>query len=659
MLHKKPVSHRRKKFSIKNFLFSYSKHIVALVILKFFLAMTFLYMRQNQVVSNEWKSFHEIKAVSVSLEENPKFDNENIIKPDYTTYFRGWESGYFDSIKELFHLKQKKLWRAEDFKNLLLRVTKKRTDLGYKSDTVLRMRLQEGMRLIFVGNLQAAFHSLVRDVEEWIKMGILDEQFKMKNKEDYIFFIGNAIDRSPFSIETMSLLMRLIEENPEQIFYLQGNHEDNNYWKDYTLKQELMMKVGGGAKDQIPLEAEVNAFFATLPLAFFAEVYPEGSKKFLRISHEGRDYDKLKEDRLQSFLLSAYEEKISKFQVTNQGTMTGAGGSIALIGLVRSEKKRKTFQTMDGMRMMPPEEGVLAWTILSCPTKVYQLGIKFFYDAFATLICKGPVDQWLITLYNQDVRMKNGFMQRVYNFVSGAVVAGQPEKPSETIDLTKGQPNDGASKKTEETKEVKKDATPEVTIAPSQSVLPVTQPVSPDQKKEATSNVQAVATPPVEAKSAIVPATEKKAEAEKISVIQNDPKSVEEKKVQPDQKQEVVKQPGLIAQEKKVVAPVAVEAPPVKPASDEIVMEKKAPVKNNEEQPKVSEVTATTKPAEEKKKEEKQKVVPINTQQESVKHEEKKVQNALPVNPTEHVLQVTAPPDDTSAGQATSAHAAP
>ena len=64
--------------------------------------------------------------------------------------------------------------------------------MGYKSDTVIRMRLQEGMRLLFVGNLQAASHSLVRDVEEWIKMGVLDEQLKMKNKEDYIFFIAGT-----------------------------------------------------------------------------------------------------------------------------------------------------------------------------------------------------------------------------------------------------------------------------------------------------------------------------------------------------------------------------------------------------------------------------------------------------------------------------------
>ncbi len=650
MLHKKSVSHARRKFSIKNFLFSHSKHIVAVIILKFFLVMTFLYIRQNDVATNKWKSFNEIKAVALSLEENPKFDNENIIKPDYTTYFKEWDSGYFNLVKEFLHVKKKKLWRADDFKNLLLRVTKKRVDLGYKSDTVLRMRLQEGMRLLFIGNLQAAFHSLVRDIEELIKMGVLDEALKMKNKEDYLFFIGNAIDRAPFSIETMSFLMRLIEENPEQIFYLQGNHEDNNYWKDYTLKQELMMKIGGGGKDAIPLEAEVNAFFTTLPIAFFAELYPEGSKKFLRISHEGRDYDKLKEDRLQSFLLSTYEEKISKFQVSNQGNMAGAGGSISLIGLIRSEKKRKTFQTMDGMRMMPPEEGVLAWTILSCPTKVYQLGIKFFYDAFATLICKGPVDQWLITLYNQDVRMKNGFMQRVYNFSSGAVVAGQLEKPSETIDLTKGEPSDGVSKKNEETKEIKTDAKPEVSIVPVQVT---TSSASPEQKKLAESSV-----------------SEKKVEPEKVPVTQDTAKSMEDKKLQLDQKQEVVKLVEAVAPEKKkeeVAKPVeekaAVVKEVVKPeatasvkvnvvqsSSDEIIMEKKVPAKKNSEQSleqsKGTNIkpTPSTVPAKKKKElesEESKKVAVVINQQDLMIPEIKKNQVALPVNPTENVLQFT------------------
>jgi hypothetical protein len=68
---------------------------------------------------------------------------------------------------------------------------------------------------------------------------------------------------------------------------------------------------------------------------------------------------------------------------------------------------------------------VVAWTVLSCPTKIYQQGINFFHDAFIMInITSEQVSQWTITLYNQDVRVKNGFAQRTHNFISGAVISG-------------------------------------------------------------------------------------------------------------------------------------------------------------------------------------------------------------------------------------------
>jgi hypothetical protein len=369
----------------------------------------------------------DIKLYATRFEEQPKMDNDNIIKPDYTTFFASWNKGFFSRMLERFlyglHLKKPLPWSPAFFKKLIIRVTKMRMEAGYKADVILKMAATEKTNIVVVGNLQAAFHSLVRDLEEMVKLGILDEKLHICKSDYILIFLGNAIDRAAYSMETLSVIARLIEENPKTVFYMKGNHEDNNYWHDYTLKQELMSKAAGLSDEAIPLDTEVNAFFATLPLALYVGVPPEPQKKYVRISHEGKDSPDIDESKIAGFLrapLKLKEPDVVEVFNIKENKEPSSGEPVSLAALIRSEKKRKTFQTMDGLRLLTPEEGTVAWTILSCPTKVYQLGIKFFYDAFGIITSGKRMEDWTITLHNQDVRIKQGYATRTCNILSGS-----------------------------------------------------------------------------------------------------------------------------------------------------------------------------------------------------------------------------------------------
>lgn len=371
-------------------------------------------------------TFQDIKLYAAKFDEHPKMDNDNIIKPDYTTFFASWKKGFLSRTAERLlyglHLKKRLSWSPEFFKKLILRVTKMRMDAGFKSDVILKMAATEKTQIVVVGNLQAAFHSLVNNLGELIKLGILDEKLRVCKSDHVLIFLGNAINRAPYSMETMSVIARLIEENPKTVFYMRGNHEDNNYWRDYTLKQELMSKAAGLSDEAIPLDTEVNAFFATLPLALYVGVPPEPQQKYVRFSHEGKDSPDLDETKIAGFLRAPLKLKepdvVEVFNIKEN--KDAPGDPVQLAALIRSEKKRKTFQTMDGLRLLTPEEGTVAWTILSCPTKVYQLGIKFFYDAFGIVSSGKRIEDWTITLHNQDVRIRQGYATRTCNILSGS-----------------------------------------------------------------------------------------------------------------------------------------------------------------------------------------------------------------------------------------------
>ena len=78
--------------------------------------------------------------------------------------------------------------------------------------------------------------------------------------------------------------------------------------------------------------------------------------------------------------------------------------------------KRTEYQPMDGLRLLPNDRGATAWTILSCPTEIYRKGLKFFHDAFAIISAGKKLEDWKITLYNQDTRTKKGFLTKVHSF---------------------------------------------------------------------------------------------------------------------------------------------------------------------------------------------------------------------------------------------------
>ncbi len=398
---------------------------------------------------NGFMNLPEIELFASSLKEGQDMENTDLYKPKFDSFFSGYKTSFltrkWHTLLTRLHLKKIPTWSPSFFKNLIERVTKKRKDLGYSSFVVHKHVPTEQSRWIVVGDVQGAFHSLVRLCKKWKEMGFIDDSLTIKRADTYILFMGDAIDRSPYSMETLSLILRLWEQNPQSVIYFAGNHEQKSYWKDFTLKDELMAKAAHLSPEQIPLESQVNALFETLSLGFFIKV-PAKEKSFVRISPEGRADKILLQENLLSSFLCAKEAAPLSFSLLS--SLSSAGGSeIDIPVIIKSEKKAKTYQTMPGMRQTTSDLGSFAWTFLSCPTPLYQKGLQFFYDAFGLVT---PVfsdfSKWTIELYNQDVRILQGFKSTGFFLLSGkptneqetasSQVKGEQSSPEKDKDKT-------------------------------------------------------------------------------------------------------------------------------------------------------------------------------------------------------------------------------
>jgi protein phosphatase len=81
------------------------------------------------------------------------------------------------------------------------------------------IKIQKAKKVIFVGDTHGDLEASQKVIKDYLKEG---------NK---IVFLGDYVDRGPFSKENLDFLLEQKEKNPDKIFLLQGNHEGHRILK--------------------------------------------------------------------------------------------------------------------------------------------------------------------------------------------------------------------------------------------------------------------------------------------------------------------------------------------------------------------------------------------------------------------------------------------
>jgi predicted phosphodiesterase len=95
------------------------------------------------------------------------------------------------------------------------------------------IKINQAKRAIFVGDTHGDLEASQKVIKDYLKPG---------NK---IVFLGDYVDRGPFSKENLNFLLEQKEKFPNQIFLLQGNHEGHRilkfspaeFWESLTEKE--------------------------------------------------------------------------------------------------------------------------------------------------------------------------------------------------------------------------------------------------------------------------------------------------------------------------------------------------------------------------------------------------------------------------------------
>ena len=95
------------------------------------------------------------------------------------------------------------------------------------------IEIKKAKKIIFVGDTHGDLEASQKAIKEFLK------------PENKIVFLGDYVDRGPFSKENLDFLLEQKEKFPDQIFLLQGNHEGYRtlkfspaeFWENLTEKE--------------------------------------------------------------------------------------------------------------------------------------------------------------------------------------------------------------------------------------------------------------------------------------------------------------------------------------------------------------------------------------------------------------------------------------
>jgi len=428
---KKRSSYQLKKHWIKKII-RHKKIAIFFVTISaiFFLILVILPVPSN---TNGFKSISELQTYAASLDENIEAESENWLYPSFESYYQNKFSSTFTKkiSKKLSYMFFKMPPFSETyFKSLLVENTQERHESGWHDNFIQKINIDNDSKLIIFGAIQGAFHSMVRYLEQLQKLDIINEHLQLKDKNTFIVFLGNVINRSPFTLETLTIVLKLLKENPSKVIYLRGTNEFPDYWRRHTLRRELELRTRDLSNSQIPLEEEIDNFFNTLPITLYCILNDSnkntGSLSYFKISpfiQNEKLKQSLAEVHIKQFLKSKSTDPITFFNIPKNEAVPHSisnDGNVELRAVITDILKREHYEETDGLRLLSPMDGVIAWTVLSCPTMVYKRAMNFYYDAFVIISPNKLTKKWQISLFHRDVRKPSKtFVSKSYDFFTG------------------------------------------------------------------------------------------------------------------------------------------------------------------------------------------------------------------------------------------------
>jgi hypothetical protein len=262
---------------------------------------------KNSIYSwNFWKENIFEKSYVNFSKDNDKYSNEK-----YQLYTWKWFLTIFEDIKQVY---------INRYNNLTKWYNKKHPILNnglWKQDPTFIQRVtikNNKAKVLLIGDIHSGFHSLHNIILK--NRHLFKGDTLTLYPDNYIIFLGDLVDRGPYNLEVLLFVFILTIKNPNNVYIINGNHEDWEMYSKYGTSDEI--------KHQFSTElTHKDSDFGKLMFFLPSAIYLDYNNKMYHLSHGAFDlkysgfnkdgkFDNTKQSKLFDFLNSGKEFDLLK-----------------------------------------------------------------------------------------------------------------------------------------------------------------------------------------------------------------------------------------------------------------------------------------------------------------------------------------------------------
>jgi hypothetical protein len=157
----------------------------------------------------------------------------------------------------------------------------KKDDVDYKQHFgfIEKFDLPSIQKIYIRADLHGDLKSLIENIKVLKSQQLLDANYKCCPNV-HLVFLGDYCDRGDYGTQILEILIRLREENPENVHLIRGNHEYIDINSDYGKSDTCLKQIISDEKAKKALES----FYETLPLTTYFSINKK-KREYIQCTH--------------------------------------------------------------------------------------------------------------------------------------------------------------------------------------------------------------------------------------------------------------------------------------------------------------------------------------------------------------------------------------
>lgn len=183
----------------------------------------------------------------------------------------------------------------------------------FKEDITFAQKVKinnDNAKIALIGDIHSSLHSLYDIVNKLREDNFFYKGLFTLNEDKYIFFLGDIVDRGLYSVELLAFVFNLKNLNPNNVFFINGNHEDYAIYSQPLIGKVLDLEL----KNQFSADLELDIIDLTKKVLYYlpSVIYLTFNNKTYHLSHGAFDpeYCGVTEDKLN---IDINKSKLNKF----------------------------------------------------------------------------------------------------------------------------------------------------------------------------------------------------------------------------------------------------------------------------------------------------------------------------------------------------------